>query len=236
MSAQLAVVREPSDGVDAALMNRARFATKLAQAQRAVRNVPKSERNQQQNYNFAPTESIFSMLRPILADCGLAVLVDTVGVDKTTGTSSGGKPYDLGRVRLDITLIDTETGYSETAHGFEGEGLDYGGDKALPKAYTMAMKYWARVMFMIDLQADAEADRARQLRRQEPPAPASPAPSTAPKSTTPPPPPADGTSPSGVATKPGDLLAVVNGRVEVPYDNVPHLWQALRNEYNDQRW
>ena len=25
-------------------------------------------------------------------------------------------------------------------------------------------------------------------------------------------------------------VAVVNGRVEVPYDNVPHLWQALRNE------
>jgi hypothetical protein len=31
-------------------------------------------------------------------------------------------------------------------------------------------------------------------------------------------------------------LAVINGRVEVPYDNLPHLWQALRNEYNDPRW
>ena len=40
----------------------------------------------------------------------------------------------------------------------------------------------------------------------------------------------------GIPTRPGDLLAVVNGRVEVPYDNVPHLWQALRNEYNDPRW
>ena len=37
-------------------------------------------------------------------------------------------------------------------------------------------------------------------------------------------------------SKPGDLLAVVNGRVEVPYDNLPHLLQALRNEYNDPRW
>lgn len=41
---------------------------------------------------------------------------------------------------------------------------------------------------------------------------------------------------AGIPTRPGDLLAVVNGRVEVPYDNVPHLWQALRNEYNDPRW
>ena len=39
-----------------------------------------------------------------------------------------------------------------------------------------------------------------------------------------------------VPTRPGDLLAVVNSRVEVPYDNLPHLWQALRNEYNDPRW
>ena len=43
-------------------------------------------------------------------------------------------------------------------------------------------------------------------------------------------------TPPPVPTKPGDLLAVVNGRVEVPYDNVPHLWQALRNEYNDPKW
>ena len=43
-------------------------------------------------------------------------------------------------------------------------------------------------------------------------------------------------TPPPTPTKPGDLLAVINGRVEVPYDNVPHLWQALRNEYNDQKW
>ena len=39
-----------------------------------------------------------------------------------------------------------------------------------------------------------------------------------------------------VPTRPGDLLAVVNGRVEVPYDNLPHLMQALRGEYADPRW
>lgn len=42
--------------------------------------------------------------------------------------------------------------------------------------------------------------------------------------------------PSNIPTRPDALLTSVNGRVEVPYDNIPHLWQALRNEYNDPRW
>jgi hypothetical protein len=42
--------------------------------------------------------------------------------------------------------------------------------------------------------------------------------------------------PANVPTRPDALLTSVNGRVEVPYDNIPHLWQALRNEYNDPRW
>lgn len=42
--------------------------------------------------------------------------------------------------------------------------------------------------------------------------------------------------PSNLPTRPDALLTSVNGRVEVPYDNIPHLWQALRNEYNDPRW
>jgi hypothetical protein len=37
-------------------------------------------------------------------------------------------------------------------------------------------------------------------------------------------------------TNPNALLQVVNSRVEVPYDNLPHLLQAIRNEYNSPKW
>ena len=72
---------------------------------------------------------------------------------------------------------------------------------------------------------------SRGKRQSSPPAPASEGdrPSAPARPVDPPP-------GVGIPTRPGDLLAVVNGRVEVPYDNVPHLWQALRNEYNDPRW
>jgi hypothetical protein len=37
-------------------------------------------------------------------------------------------------------------------------------------------------------------------------------------------------------TNPNALLQVVNQRVEAPYDNLPHLLQALRNEYSNPKW
>ncbi len=41
---------------------------------------------------------------------------------------------------------------------------------------------------------------------------------------------------ASVPTRPADLLTLINSRVEVPYDNLPHLLQALRGEYADPRW
>lgn len=41
---------------------------------------------------------------------------------------------------------------------------------------------------------------------------------------------------SDAPANPNTLLQVVNSRVEVPYDNLPHLLQALRNEYANPRW
>ena len=37
-------------------------------------------------------------------------------------------------------------------------------------------------------------------------------------------------------TSPNALLALVNNRVEVPYDSLPHLLQALRQEYSNPKW
>lgn len=146
------------DTVDAALLNRARFAVKLSAAQGKVHNVPKDKRNEGQKFNYTSTESIFAMMRPILADAGLAVLMTTRSMELMDATTA--------HVSLDVSLIDTDTGYSETMT-FDGFGKD-GGDKAVPKAYTMAAKYWARIAFMIDLQADAEADDAPARRTAAP--------------------------------------------------------------------
>jgi hypothetical protein len=101
------------------------------------------------------------MMRPVLVESGLAVLMTTRSMELIEAT--------MAHVSLDIALIDTDTGYSETMT-FDGFGKD-GGDKAVPKAYTMAAKYWARIAFMIDLQDDAEKDE-KPARQASPPRPA----------------------------------------------------------------
>lgn len=155
---------------DDMLLRRAKFATKLCAAQGAVRNVPKSEVNKQQHYDFASTEAIFAMLRPILVQSGLAVIVNTVSLAIAQAVNDNGKTVETARVALDITLIDSETGYSETSR-FEATGLDYGGDKAPVKAYTMAAKCWARISFMIDLQDDPDKETVAPVKKLAPVAP-----------------------------------------------------------------
>jgi hypothetical protein len=167
--------------VDEALANRARFAVKLSAVQSKVHNIRKSERNSAQGYNYASTESILAMVRPILVECGLAVLMSTRAIELAIEQSEKGgqtNTDNTAHVSLDIALIDTDTGYSET-QVFDGFGKDRG-DKAVPKAYTMAAKYWARTAFMIDLQADAERDAARPAAPRQPSPPA-PAPQPAPR-------------------------------------------------------
>lgn len=169
----------------------ARFALKLATAQSNVRNVPKAERNRDQGYNYASAEAIFAMVRPVMAEAGLAILPTTASVELTEVPRANDKTTQTVRVELSIRLIDTETGYTE-AVTFQGYGRDYG-DKAMPKAYTMAAKTFARVVLMVDLQDDAEQDsgeydqapqrppsRSRQpaqrSERPQPPTPPAPAP------------------------------------------------------------
>lgn len=45
-----------------------------------------------------------------------------------------------------------------------------------------------------------------------------------------------GSAVTGVPQKPQDFLSHVNQRVDVGYDNLPHLLNALRQEYGNERW
>lgn len=68
----------------------------------------------------------------------------------------GTQKQPFGRtVRLQITLIDAETGYFETS-AVSGEGMDKG-DKAIYKAYTGAIKYFLANTFLVATGDDPEA-------------------------------------------------------------------------------
>lgn len=43
-------------------------------------------------------------------------------------------------------------------------------------------------------------------------------------------------TPANIPTNPNAMLSLVNSRVEVPYDNVYHLFEALKQEYGNDKW
>lgn len=157
----------PSDPTEAMLLNRAKFAAKLAAVQMDVTAVPNDAWNDYQKYAYTSAEAILAMARPLFAKHDLAVLPSTRGIKL-----SGEDKQKTALVKIDLTLIDTQTGYSESSP-FYGFGQDTS-DKAVPKAYTMALKYGLRVLLMIDLPDDAE-DGQKQPPRQNAPRPAAPA-------------------------------------------------------------
>ena len=72
-------------------------------------------------------------------------------------TFEGTEKQSNGRmVRLEFSLIDTETGFYETT-AITGEGIDKG-DKAGYKAYTGALKYFLADTFMVATGDDAEKE------------------------------------------------------------------------------
>lgn len=133
-------------------------------------------------------------------------------------------------------VVTFQSGRAFTGHAYESPASKgIAGQSPWEVAETSAV---GRALGLAGYGSDeniASADEVR-TRTTPPPAPQTARPAAtngAPKPATPPTPPPPSV---GIPTRPGDLLAVINGRVEVPYDNVPHLWQALRNEYGDARW
>jgi len=232
--------------LDEALASRAKFAAKLARAQADMSPVPK-DRTHQQGYKFQSADSIFAVCRPLLAKCGLALLPSVEVLDKATGQTAKGTPFEKATVRVSFALIDTETGYSEAAL-FPGEALDYNGME-VQKALTIAAKLFLKALFLVsesgdDPDEDDHQPARRETPRQAPPprptptpaAPASPAPVAAVTSGSDP---VDVTVPDDLPTSTSAFLSVVNAhriqrgmaQLANPYDLQKMLSAALETSF-----
>jgi hypothetical protein len=139
------------DTTETMLGSRAKFAAKLAKAQAEMPSVPKDGKHPK-GWKFQSADSIFAVCRPLLAHCGLALLPSVDTLDKGEGATKGGTDFGTARVRVTFTLIDTETGYSESG-AFYGDALDYGGME-VQKAMTIAAKLFLKSLFLISEAGD----------------------------------------------------------------------------------
>lgn len=111
------------------------------------------ELNEYDNYQYFSEAQYKELFTELFSEYGIELHISEVNY----GTFDGTDKQPFGRtVTLACTLIDIETGYSETSR-HTGEGLDRG-DKAGYKATTGALKRFLSSTFLVATQDDPERE------------------------------------------------------------------------------
>lgn len=141
-----------------------------------IDGIEKKGRNDAQSYDFIRAIDVAREVRAALVNVGIYAAV-SIENQTTTVIPREGKPsLILSDILGNVTFYDTES--SETiVIGCTGQGADFGGDKATPKAITSMIKYALRTAFLIpDEKADPEIPVVESTPGMpvRPPAPAAP--------------------------------------------------------------
>ena len=111
------------------------------------------EVNEYDNYQYFSEAQYKELFTELFSKHGIELFIDEIDY----GTFEGTDKQPFGRtVTLACTLIDIDTGYSETSR-HTGEGLDRG-DKAGYKATTGAIKRFLSSTFLVATQDDPERE------------------------------------------------------------------------------
>jgi hypothetical protein len=115
--------------------------------------LPKGAHNDYDNYDYFSEAQYKELFTELFSKHGIELIIDEVDY----GTFDGTDKQPFGRVvTIACTLIDIDTGYSETSR-HTGEGLDRG-DKAGYKATTGAIKKFLSSTFLVATKDDPERE------------------------------------------------------------------------------
>jgi len=140
---------------------------KVMAVQQGVQVVAKLGNNDFHKYSYTKERDLIAEIKPLLGAQGLVLYLTTKSEDRTEVTTSKGNTEFQVKVCIAYTIRDVETGQGHTVN-FYGVGQD-AADKALPKAYTMANKYFLQKFFQVETsEGDAEDDKADKKRATSP--------------------------------------------------------------------
>lgn len=118
--------------------------------------IGKGQRNKAQGWNFRGIDDVLNRLGPPLIEAGLVLSVDYAMKE----CMPLGKGF-MVIVEGTFTLTCCEDG-SWSSDTFLGQAADYG-DKAVSKAKSMALKYWAFQKFLIPVKAGTMPDADKDI-------------------------------------------------------------------------
>lgn len=118
--------------------------------------VPKNGVNSFHNYKYATAEDVLQKVNESLTKNKIACIAVPELIEFTDFTNLKGNTEHLATVRVEISLVDSDSGEEVKIYGI-GSGQD-AGDKAVMKAQTAATKYAYMLSFCIATGDDPEAD------------------------------------------------------------------------------
>lgn len=133
-----------------------KLASKLVEVMKSCKYVTKNGLNTFHKYKYATSADVLEKVNSALTKQGIATVVLPEIVKDEVVTTSKGNAEHLVTVKIEITLIDKDSGETATFRGF-GSGQD-ASDKAIMKAQTAALKYAYMLSLAIATGDDPEAD------------------------------------------------------------------------------
>ena len=133
-----------------------KLASKLVEVMKACKYVSKNGLNTFHKYKYATSADVLEKVNSALTKQGIATVVLPEIVKDEVVTTSKGNAEHLVTVKIEITLIDKDSGETATFRGF-GSGQD-ASDKAIMKAQTAALKYSYMLSLAMATGDDPEAD------------------------------------------------------------------------------
>lgn len=132
------------------------LAVKLVQVMKEVAYVEKKGNNSFHHYSYATSADVLQKINSALTKYNICSVALPEVVSVVDVTTAKGNIEHLATVKMDILLVDGESGETVTITGL-GSGQD-SGDKAVMKAQTAAIKYAYLLSMAISTGDDPEAD------------------------------------------------------------------------------
>ena len=130
--------------------------------------IGKDGRNEQQSYNFRGIDQIYNFIQPVFSKHGIWMKSEILDVQRSERPSRSGGVMTFVQIRIRYSIVAPDG--SSISTDVLGESMD-SGDKAVPKALSVAQKYCLLQMFLIP------TAEAKDVENDNPdPAPLPPAP------------------------------------------------------------
>jgi hypothetical protein len=141
----------------------------------AIDPIAKSKRNTQQNYNFRGIDDVYAVLNPMLVANKVVIIPEMMSHEITQFESKNGGALFRAIVQVKYTIVHSQDNSSIEVVVF-GEGMD-SGDKATPKAFSVAYKYMAFQLFCIPVDTGDDVENTHHETVSAPQTPSEPKPS-----------------------------------------------------------